>query len=695
MQRSQPSTDHRPARLKSADRRAAWLLTDYDSNVWTVCDTGDDSRRCRINFHYRLADGRTLTECDSLLSSVKEYTWFLRDNAIGKVDTASTQMQGAYSCFAIVHWMTRHQIWSFSQLQERDIDELKAAALAGVDGLLNASVRVRKFIEKTYGKARERTEPEQFGSVVEYKIWRRDVIRACNLPDKAGLIGEVRSEFDKYRPASRREVHIDRESSGKPVLTKQTIQRLIQPVQILYNARYFAHCEVPPFNPFPGGTISFANQHGRTPVRTPVPPERQYLRLLEYAAVWVVRFSPAIVKVLESVPGESHVFAESNPMRPLPPGAVPAASEFPLSLLEDRNYFTFEDLPRVVPLLATACWILVAAFSARRYSETIEVTGGRLRGNAEDGWELSWTLLKPRRDRREWQPIPLIAARSVQTLEKISEPARLTAADSLFQWRNPSSEAVIGIDPRPLLKKFAELARDGDEPHWNWMPRQLRRAFAVFYFYRYRGADIAILSTFLGHFDIETTRGYVTFDPEIAVIWREVEEEYTRGLAEAMVSGELGVAGAMGERLRKFAALITRRLRRRLVVARAPISEGLYEAMKRSGLVITPKPWVDCCCPRTQRAAARARCRAGQVMGPEVVGPSFADAGPLVCKDCRWALLTPAGQAYVKGQLDHLQSVVGAGARTDTLFGAVEREQLVELRKVSEIQYKHFKAGDV
>src|SRR5690606_20930255 len=169
-----------------------------------------------------------------------------------------------------------------------------------------------------------------------------------------------------------------------------------------------------------------------------------------------------------------------------------------------------------------------------------------------------------------------------------------------------------------LLNPFAELMQTpvhdaGKEPViWHWIPRQFRRFFAVLYFYRFEGADIAILSYFLRHFDIETTRGYVTRDPEVAKIWRDVEKEYVRRLADSIVTSEREVGGAMGERLKKIAKLVTDRLGKRLIVAKDSAGERLHTIMERGGLVITPKAWVTCTCPRTHNAAKKARCRAGQ-----------------------------------------------------------------------------------
>jgi hypothetical protein len=345
-------------------------------------------------------------------------------------------------------------------------------------------------------------------------------------------------------------------------------------------------------------------------------------------------------------------------------------------------------------MLFTACWVIVAAFSARRYEETVDLDEESLRGSDEDGWWLNCFISKTTRQ-REWIPVPLIVARAVQNLTALSALARADGAEGLFAWRAPPSQldrwGTREISPRKLVNPFAAFVEtpvheDGPtDAMWHWQPSQFRRFFAVLYFYRFEGADIAILSYFLRHFDIETTRGYVTRDPEAAKIWREVEKDYTRRLADSIVSGEREVGGAMGERLKKLTKLITTRLEKHVIVTKELVGETLHHVMERGGLVVTPKAWVTCTCPRTQLGAKKAQCRQGQLITEEIVGPSFADAGPPVCNNCRWALKEPAKDAYACRTQTQLETSCSSESRAGTLFGELEEAHLVELRRVTPV----------
>src|SRR5690606_24147695 len=129
---------------------------------------------------------------------------------------------------------------------------------------------------------------------------------------------------------------------------------------------------------------------------------------------------------------------------------------------------------------------------------------------------------------------------------------------------------------------------------------------------------------------------------------------------------------------------VTDRLGKRLIVAKDSAGERLHTIMERGGLVITPKAWVTCTCPRTHNAAKKARCRAGQPVTKEIVGPSYADAGPTVCGNCRWALLESKKSEYALRTQNQVHASVECKGRAGTLFGELEQAHLVELRRVTE-----------
>lgn len=685
--------------LTLSDRRhASWLKTNYSDDVWIVTDTDDDEVSATIDFRYRLADGRLLTNDARLYGTVKEYAFFVRDPRFSRIDTAQTHASAVSQQLALAHALSHRQLASYAHLQRQDVEELVQAIRFGVDGVLRASERVAAYIAQIEADPTARTRPYAGFPVArtaaghsKNMIDPAAVMVECNLPSSAKMLPRV-SWLIRQAALRNGMSHYGELAAEIPALsnvTKQALQRWLDSIDMVYVIRHDAECETLAYRPFPNGVMRVANRWGIDPVKTPVPPTELVLRLLEASATWIAHHSQAVVTCLSELEQGGDVTAAVAKCR----------ASFSPSLtatLGDESTGNDDFVERLVEMLVTACWIPIAAFTARRYEETIELGPDALSGEDVDGWFLDCLISKTTRQ-RESLPVPLIVARSVQVLSDISLPARKAGADSLFSWLRPGSLGMQGIrefKPRKSLNSFADIvgARDmteGEERScWHWVPRQFRRFFAVLYFYRFEGADIAVLSYFLRHFDIETTRGYVTADPEIAKMWHDAGRDYVRRLAESIASGERVVGGAMGERLKKLTKLITERLRKHLFVSKEAVGEALQHAMERGGLVITPKAWVTCTCPRTRKGARKARCRAGQVLSDDIVGPSFADAGPPVCKDCPWALLEPEKCANASSeQQTHLAAAVECKAGSGTLFRDLQNAHLVELRAFADTPF--------
>jgi len=270
------------------------------------------------------------------------------------------------------------------------------------------------------------------------------------------------------------------------------------------------------------------------------------------------------------------------------------------------------------------------------------------------------------------------------------------SGSKIFQWLGPDGEQVR-LDSGRHLDAFAEAV--GTPPHqprnqpsskWHWHPHQFRRLFAILYFYRFEGATIEALSHHLRHFDLNTTRAYTSRDPQVAAFWVDTEWHYTRHVAQSIVDGERLVSGAAGERLKKLATRLVDRLGRKLqVIDPERVGASLALIMQRRGMVLTPKPWVTCSCPRTFEGARTAACRRRAMLRPGTVGPDFAEAGPTVCGDCTHAIIEGPRSAFVTDQLKHFETAAASGCRSGTLFGALEEARVLELREVYDNRYKN------
>jgi hypothetical protein len=216
----------------------------------------------------------------------------------------------------------------------------------------------------------------------------------------------------------------------------------------------------------------------------------------------------------------------------------------------------------------------------------------------------------------------------------------------------------------------------------------MRRFFAVLYLYRYEGATIEVLAHQLRHFSLETARGYVTQDTEVTQIWREAEIQYRSDFCRSVVTGSRAIGGKMGERIKRAARHITDQLRRRMqVVTPNHAAARLSAFMERELLVLSPQPWGTCSCPLTNDAARKAVCREGEGDLSGLKGPDRTREGPLTCHSCVFEIAEKNRAPYVAAAVSHLERAVEAGYGTSTLFGDLERMNLVTLKKAYEEVY--------
>lgn len=635
-------------------RRAPWLLTDYSADRWTVTDSLDLSRTSDIDFAVTLADGTPLTAANRLCATVKEYAWWVRDPRYSRIDDARTHATMVRNLILLAHALSLRGLRSFAHLQPYDVEQLIEECRYGVDAVLHASERVEAHLAAL--AQANLAAPVPFGGLPRYPhantgkptraVYATALVTACNLPPAAVRMPRVSTLIT--RAAEANGLHGfspgDRPLEPLPNITVQALQRWLDPLEQLHAMRHRIEAESIGFKPFPRGAARVAAIKGVGTSRTPIPPPRLALHLLEQAAIWVTDRRDAVLD--------------------------PAAE--------------LRDVRR----LATACWILIAAFTARRDEEIDGLTTGCLEGDEQDGWWLD-VYIEKTLQRQERIPVPGLVAAAVNLMTTISEPARRQSGDErLFQWQAPEGRPVW-LDVGRHLDDFASAVgvpehrpRGGSPAPWHWHPHQFRRFFAVLYFHRYDGARIEALSHHLRHFNLEMTRRYVTQDPEMAALWTDVEWGYMGEIARSIAAGERSVAGAMGQRLKKTARHLIDLFRRKLQVASPDrIGASMAIIMQRQGLVITPKPWVTCSCPRTADAAAAAACRRLGGEKPQEVGPDFARAGPTVCPYCPYAIIEGDRRSFVSDEANELDAVARTRPRENTVFGSLEALRVVEVRR--------------
>jgi len=339
-----------------------------------------------------MADGLSLLDKPRLIATIREFAWWVRDVRYSRIEHAATHKATVVKAIYLAHALTLRGLTSFAQLQPYDVELLVEECRYGTDAVLRASERIKSHIDACAAGVGfpRRGHP----GIAEYKnqtgyptglVDRRALIEACRLP--LGSLKIVRVSALISRAAIENGFRVPRPAEKLSDLppqvnvTAQELQRWLDPLEQLYEMRRRLHDEgvdTIGFRPFPTGAARVAAVKGVGTERTPIPPFILAMHLLEQSAMWLFNPAKAVTK--------------SSPL-----------SE--------------------VRLLATACWIIIATFSARRDSEVDDLDCDCLAGDEESGWWLHVYIEKTLK-RKDWIPIPFLVAHAVRTLVAISQPAR-------------------------------------------------------------------------------------------------------------------------------------------------------------------------------------------------------------------------------------------------------------------------------
>ena len=293
---------------------------------------------------------------------------------------------------------------------------------------------------------------------------------------------------------------------------------------------------------------------GRSEGRMGTPSPEQWLRLLDHAAIWVLDYSPAILKICEQsaairaelltkiIPRHTReteirdriqsVITEYSPINDqgfptLTPRWIDtaAAKKRDILLSEDTDRMS---LDVALGHLVTACLILIGGFSARRKMELESLQKGCVFQDPINpgNWLMSSYIAKTIKD-YSTIPVPASINYAVKILEQLSATAR---EHEQHNWitkiirprLRPTDYETIADNKKYIstrfddkLKEFAEMTgvdTDHNGIKWIFTPHQLRRAFAVYYYYGQKFGKLDALSRFLRHFDPEMTRRYITMN---------------------------------------------------------------------------------------------------------------------------------------------------------------------------------------
>lgn len=644
--RSTPGT----LRVTSADRRRSWLACDYHDTVWWLYDEGERGAAQTISFDVVMPDGKRLPEHPKLYATAKELAFWMRASGRHRM-SAQRHRNFIQHILLLCHGLAARDIWSFSDLSTIDIDIICADFAIGTHGLSDIARKTRDFLGRF--KSWDQIPPE----FVEGNVLNLDAIRGeLNIPKRWSALAlqeEVASATSRL--------------NGQPetctpkikTITVSSVSTLTFIFDALFTLRHLMAAPSIRFRPFKEGPAEKAEELGISSELTPVPQPDLALRLIGEAANHVATHGDAVVGRYQDA------------IKSRVTGYSPASSA---------------DARRDARRLVVGCYILIAAFTARRSGEILKLRRNCLAGNDEYGWWIKVYIEKTSR-KDTWTPIPAIVARAVTLLIALDD--RAPPSGELFRALCPHFQSRIWFRPERQLNQFAEFVgaveysnEAGETKRWSWNTRQFRRFFAVMFIYRYKG-KMEALAHHLRHYDLKTTNDYVTLDQDAARIWLREIWSFQAHIAKDLVEGRVTYSGPMGERLNKLVDRVRRKFLDSIVVTPERLAAAVVRAMRSNGLVLVPKPWVTCTCPRTRVGAARATCRKRSGAPPERIGPEFAAAGPSVCPDCPWALIGPENVSFIDAEIEQLEAAKSS-LELPTMFSALQEAEVIKLRRFRE-----------
>lgn len=242
-----------------------------------------------------------------------------------------------------------------------------------------------------------------------------------------------------------------------------------------------------------------------------------FVRLLKEACKWVFEYSDYICEAVEARRAHNRGTIKAHGKRfvalidPLRPEGAPKLHHgWTIQDVSETDFHGRLSLGAAVKHLLASCAIIIGCFSARRGGE-IQM----LRSNCitQVGAHHYLTVyIEKTLQGIDKIPVPEMVAAAVQILNKLTRGGGNDKADApLFNFFKQTSRVSFVFTEN--MKDFVDYTglRPADpDAEWNLAGHQLRRGFAIYYYYGFEWADLDSLAYMLRHYDPEMTRVYVT-----------------------------------------------------------------------------------------------------------------------------------------------------------------------------------------
>lgn len=688
-----------------------WLRVEDGGTTWHLRDEPDSPKgEMKIMWSERLPDGSRLTDVvhEHLLTTIQTVVVRMRvgdkRGARKRSNSALMQYQIARALIALVRWMHRRGKRRFSHLTISDFEDYKVDIRGGANALDDPVGRLRELAEEYLRVGR--APPMRFHGRRQH-FHRTAFLQEAGLPTRlndSSISHELsRIEFEVFKlpqqfPNEGTKLCYENGPPGPQVVQRETLLKYMYSWEMLW--QYGDHLpDRLSFNPYEGTTAyDVACELGETGERTPNIPPRLALWLLELCVRWVLHYGPELLSIREELialepelrrrhpdPGtraqkRAEVIRqfEKTATRGLGDPWPLASTTFTGSKMAQEGRLGLH--AALNTYLATACFVVICAFSARRHSEVDSLREDEKLAVYTGDPGRRYLTIWIEKSRKKWDqvPVPEIVVLAIELLRRLGAGASMKSGRKLlFQFLRWTGTADV-FHGKYLVPEFATWLQEraplpdgGIEQAWRLTPHQLRRFFAFTYFHHWENADLAALSWVLRHNNLEQTLRYclenVPGEAMAQTAIREVQHERTVAMLTEVAIGKRPAGGRFASR---FIADITReldaeleRLRETLgssitVIGQHQVGPVVERWTTEHGIELGPTEHIECTCRATLEDSVMAPCN-----GPELLlkgflvqlGPNRGVAKPSVCANCPHGLILQHHAPVYQRQLVSLE----------------------------------------
>tara|TARA_R110001592_G_scaffold249128_1_gene511589 strand:- start:21358 stop:23382 length:2025 start_codon:yes stop_codon:yes gene_type:complete len=578
--------------------KADWFLSKFNDNIWII--KRYNNKNLPIYWNALLPNGDHLTDKAyiSLLHTFKKLIFLVRQGYAFLSDAGAnpetTRAQQQYAIFTslllIIRWMILRgdnpALTGFRSFTRGDLEQLVKDAKFGRQNIDGTYEMIEALLTKA--KSEGNLETYLLKKKINYSKVFKELELTSGLIDNP-LIPSLRlqaalnkqfedvplPEYVDYKYSNGRELQSSRaqkfDEAINSTISLSSLSGMLIGLSVLGRFASILKYELlglewcAEVNIKDLGLTNGYKPNGRTPT-IPVLTAMEYL---DKSIAWIVDLGPEIVKVkqdcdtqLKSMMKDTSADKDHYSKKVILNIPDSLQSKLRRHGLEIKRYnkhqknnaFIRENMTieNATECLIAAAFIVINTFACKRISEVLDLNQNCSRPALDGGWEIIFGLRKASPTESLsliGRPIPDVSEMAIDLLIDLF-PLDVIPNDDNF---TPLFLSNYNVNRKPvkvrkrsihsmyrcleLFSDVIEVTPDKENKRWYLRSHELRRFFAITYFWHDRFAGLPALSWFMGHSDTEETMRYVL---EI-IVGDEMPEEEARFAASIMQAEDVNL----------------------------------------------------------------------------------------------------------------------------------------------------------